>query len=90
MIIVISVTLRYLDDPDNAAEAFKQATLLSPMDVSIPLNYAVFLESQGELDSAATQLERFQELAKVYPRLNPEVLCYSQFTLFMNLSYPLT
>ncbi|KAJ1523990.1 hypothetical protein ONE63_010534 [Megalurothrips usitatus] len=72
--LLLAITLRHLDDPDNAAEAFKQAGLLSPMDASIPLNYAVFLESQGDLDGAALQLERFQELAQMSPRLSSELV----------------
>ncbi|KAK3927069.1 Bardet-Biedl syndrome 4 protein-like protein [Frankliniella fusca] len=72
--LLVAISLRHLDDPDNASEAFKQASLLAPLDASIPLNYAVFLESQGDLDGAALQLERFQELAQVTPRLSPELV----------------
>lgn len=75
--LLVAITLRHLDDPDNASEAFKQASLLAPLDASIPLNYGIFLESQSDFDGAALQLERFQELAQVTPRLSSEVMSSS-------------
>ncbi|KAE8743545.1 hypothetical protein FOCC_FOCC010870 [Frankliniella occidentalis] len=72
--LLVAITLRHLDDPDNASEAFKQASLLAPLDASIPLNYGIFLESQSDFDGAALQLERFQELAQVTPRLSSELV----------------
>ncbi|XP_034237387.1 Bardet-Biedl syndrome 4 protein homolog isoform X1 [Thrips palmi] len=72
--LLLAITLRHLEDPDNATEAFKQASFLAPLDVSVPLNFAVFLESQGDLEGASLQLVRFQDLAQVTPQISSELL----------------
>lgn len=58
------MTLNKLKDPENAKNAFDQATKLELEDPALPLNYAVFLHSIGKADDAAIQLRKFQELAE--------------------------
>ena len=42
------VALTYLDDDENARQAYEQAVSLEARDPSVCLNYAIFLQNQND------------------------------------------
>lgn len=50
-----------MEDPENAKHAYEQAMRLESKDPSIPLNYAIFVYSQGDSSGAAKLLSQFDQ-----------------------------
>ncbi|XP_067002347.2 Bardet-Biedl syndrome 4 protein [Anabrus simplex] len=72
--MLLALALKYLEDPENTCEAFEQAAKLDPNDASVPLNYAIYLHSQGQSAKALTQLKRFQQLAELHKGFSQEMM----------------
>ncbi|XP_063226121.1 Bardet-Biedl syndrome 4 protein isoform X2 [Bacillus rossius redtenbacheri] len=60
---LLAICLKKLGDPDNALQAFQEATRLDPANVHTRLNFAVFMHSLGQTKSALEQLNKFHEIA---------------------------
>ncbi|XP_076112838.1 BBSome complex member BBS4-like [Mytilus galloprovincialis] len=61
---LLAVALSYLEDPDNAKQAYEQAIGLDQKDPNIPLNFAIFLYNKGEKREASSQFREFESRVK--------------------------
>ncbi|XP_013408748.1 Bardet-Biedl syndrome 4 protein [Lingula anatina] len=74
LFMLLAVALTHLEDPDNAKQAYEQAMNLDSRDLSIPLNYAVFLYNQGERKTAAKQYAIYEHRLKQAREKNPKAI----------------
>ncbi|RXG71806.1 Bardet-Biedl syndrome 4 protein, partial [Armadillidium vulgare] len=59
--MLLAVTLTYLDDEENAKQAYEQAVNLESKDPNVCLNYAIFLHNKGDNSSALRLYNDFEE-----------------------------
>ena len=60
------VTLTYLEDEDNAKQAYEQALKLEERDPSVCLNYAIFLHNKKDDEKSKQVFEQFEARALKY------------------------
>ncbi|KAL4234073.1 Bardet-Biedl syndrome 4 protein [Mactra antiquata] len=65
LFMLLAVALTYLEDPENAKQAYDQACELDTKDPMICLNYAVFLYNNNERKAAQKQFNNFESRIKV-------------------------
>ncbi|XP_036363041.1 Bardet-Biedl syndrome 4 protein-like isoform X1 [Octopus sinensis] len=64
--MMLAICLTYLDDADNAQKAYQHAIMLDPDELTICLNYAIFLYKQGIQQEAAKQFVLFEQKKDSY------------------------
>ena len=60
LILNVTVTLTYLEDNENAAQAYEQAISLESRDPNVCLNYAIFLHNTEQNDRARQMYNEFE------------------------------
>ncbi|XP_042211693.1 Bardet-Biedl syndrome 4 protein-like [Homarus americanus] len=58
--MLLAISLTYLDDEENARQAYEQAITLEERDPSVCLNYAIFLHNHGHKESAVNMINKFE------------------------------
>ncbi|XP_027229476.2 BBSome complex member BBS4 isoform X1 [Penaeus vannamei] len=58
--MLLAIALTYLDDEENAGQAYDQALRLEIRDPSICLNYAIFLYNQDAMEDAKRMINEFE------------------------------
>ncbi|XP_066943253.1 Bardet-Biedl syndrome 4 protein-like isoform X2 [Macrobrachium rosenbergii] len=58
--MLLAISLTYLDDEENARQAYEQAVSLESRDPSVCLNYAVFLQNHDDAEGARRMINEFE------------------------------
>ncbi|XP_068231579.1 Bardet-Biedl syndrome 4 protein isoform X2 [Palaemon carinicauda] len=58
--MLLAISLTYLDDEENARQAYEQAIALESRDPSVCLNYAVFLHNHDDAEGARRMIDEFE------------------------------
>ncbi|GAB1598005.1 Bardet-Biedl syndrome 4 protein-like [Argonauta hians] len=64
--MMLAICLTYLDDSKNAQRAYEHATMLDPDDLTLCLNYAIFLYKQERLQEASKKFSLFIQKKDAY------------------------
>ncbi|XP_050711452.1 Bardet-Biedl syndrome 4 protein-like isoform X2 [Eriocheir sinensis] len=58
--MLLAIALTYLDDEENACQAYEQAVSLEARDPSVCLNYAIFLHNHNNKEGALRMINEFE------------------------------
>ncbi|KAK3872539.1 hypothetical protein Pcinc_022384 [Petrolisthes cinctipes] len=58
--MLLAISLTYLDDEENARQAYEQAVTLEARDPSVCLNFAIFLYNHEDKDGALKMINEFE------------------------------
>ncbi|XP_045128837.1 Bardet-Biedl syndrome 4 protein-like isoform X2 [Portunus trituberculatus] len=58
--MLLAIALTYLDDEENARQAYEQAVTLEARDPSVCLNYAIFLKNHDDKEGALRMINEFE------------------------------
>ncbi|KAK8741087.1 hypothetical protein OTU49_002489 [Cherax quadricarinatus] len=58
--MLLAISLTYLDDEENARQAYEQAVRLEERDPSICLNYGIFLHNHNDKEGAIKMINEFE------------------------------
>ncbi|XP_065065030.1 Bardet-Biedl syndrome 4 protein-like [Rhopilema esculentum] len=72
LFMLLAIALTYLEDVDNAKQAYEQAITLDSDDPSIHLNYAAMLFNIGDRRAAAKQFSQFQKKFETFKAANAD------------------